>query len=73
MKKETAELIIRSIKEQDPMAEYGYTRDGIRNFSCIVIIRDNEEIVEFGVPVKDDEIIIEETIPAKNLIKWMII
>lgn len=62
--------IKKELYKQKPIAEFGYARDGFKNYSCELLIGGFEEIIEFNVP--DSEASFEDKVPAQLLIRWIV-
>lgn len=64
--------IKKALYKQKPIAEFGYIRENIWNYSTEVVIDNEEIIVEFAVP-RDDmgEKSFDLKMEAQLLIRWI--
>lgn len=61
--------IKKHIEKQKPTADFNYESDGFKNYSTEIIVDGVEEIVEFRVPLKEDDF--TETVLAELLVKYL--
>jgi hypothetical protein len=62
--------IKKELYKQKPIAEVGFERDDYIHYSTLLIIDGIEEIVNFEVPITEDQN--ENELPAQLLIRWLV-
>lgn len=64
-------LIKKELYKQKPIAEYGYTKDNKKEYSCVLVIDGIEEEINFKIPLQDCAESLTKEIEAHLLIRWL--